>query len=184
MNRRTAIRNVVIISAGSAILPSCLQQDKVAFPLKNISLTGSQEKLVTEVSNTIIPKSNFIGAADVKAHEFTLMMVDDCYAPDDQKKYINGLAQFDKLAKDKLGKSFTGFSGTEKKEFLTVVESKENIPEEASKFYQTVKRHTVQAFTTSEKYMTEVRHYKIVPGSNFKGCVPLVKGSTLSYEEE
>jgi hypothetical protein len=42
-------------------------------------------------------------------------------------------------------------------------------------FYKTTKRHTVQAFTTSKQYMTEVRHYKIVPGSNFKGCVPLTK---------
>jgi len=184
MNRRTVIRNVVIISAGSSILPSCLQQDKVIFPLRNISLTGSQEKLVTELSNTIIPKSNFIGAADVKAHEFTLIMVDDCYSPDDQKKFIEGLNQFDKLAKDKMDKSFTSFTGEQKKEFLTSIEKKERIPGDVLKFYQTVKRHTVQAFTTSEKYMTEVRHYKIVPGSNFKGCVPLVKGSTLFYEEE
>jgi hypothetical protein len=184
MDRRIAIRNVIIISAGSALLPSCLQQDKVTFPLKNISLTGSQEKLVTALSNTIIPKSNFIGADDVRAHEFTLMMVDDCYAPDEQKMFINGLNQFDKLAKDKMDKSFTGFTGEEKKDFLTAIEKKESIPENALKFYQTVKRHTVQAFTTSKKYMTEVRHYKIVPGSNFKGCVPLVKGSTLSYEEE
>ena len=176
MNRRTALRNVVIISAGSAILPSCMQQDKVAVSLKNISLTGSQEKLVAALSNAIIPKTNFIGAADVKAHEFALMMVDDCYAPDEQKNFTNGLTQFEKLAKDKLGKSFTSCSEAEKKSFLTTIENKVDTPEEAEQFYQAVKIFTVQAFTTSKEYMTEVRHYKIVPGSNFKGCVPVVKG--------
>ena len=111
-------------------------------------------------------------------------MVDDCYSPYDQKKFVEGLNQFDKLAKDKVDKSFTSFTREQKKEFLTAIEKKQGIPGGALKFYQTVKRYTVQAFTTSKKYMTEVRHYKIVPGSNFKGCVPLVKGSTLSYEEE
>ncbi|MEP6594538.1 MAG: gluconate 2-dehydrogenase subunit 3 family protein [Ginsengibacter sp.] len=182
MNRRTVIRNVVIISAGSAVLPSCLLQDKVTIPLKHVAITGNQEKLVAELSKSIIPKSNFIGAADVKAHEFTLMMVDDCYAPDEQKKFTNGLTQFDQLAQDKLGKSFTNFTAAEKKALLTTIENKENIPEEVLQFYQTTKRHTVQAFTTSKEYMTEVRHYKIVPGSNFIGCVPLVKASQPSPE--
>lgn len=175
MNRRTAIRNVVIISAGSVLLPSCLHQDKATVALKNISLTGSQEKLLSELCNTIIPKTNFIGAGDVKAHEFTLMMVDDCNAPDIQKKFTNGLAEFDKVAKDKSGKSFTKFTQEEKKELLTAMENKTNIPEDAIQFYQTTKKYTIQAFTSSEEYMTKVRNYKLVPGSNFKGCVPLVK---------
>lgn len=175
MNRRTALRNVIIISAGSAILPSCMQQDKVTIPLKNISITGSQKKLMAELSNTIIPKTNFIGATDVKAHEFTLMMVDDCYTPDEQKKFINGLTQFDQVSKDKTGKSFTNSTDAEKKKLLSTIENKEDVPEEALQFYQTTKKFTVQAFTTSKEYMTEVRHYKLVPGSNFKGCVPLVK---------
>ncbi|MEO6221233.1 MAG: gluconate 2-dehydrogenase subunit 3 family protein [Ginsengibacter sp.] len=82
MNRRTALRKAVIISAGSVILPSCMQLNKVTVSLNNISLTISQEKLVATLSNAIIPKTNFIGAADVQAHEFALMMVGDCYTPD------------------------------------------------------------------------------------------------------
>jgi hypothetical protein len=175
MNRRAAFRNVIIISAGSAVLPSCMQQDNVTVSLKNIPLTGSQEKLVASLSDAIIPKTNFIGAADMKAHEFTLMMVDECYAPDDQKKYMSGLAQFDKLAKDNSGKSFANLTSSEKKDMLFKMENAKDIPDEALHFYKTTKRHTVQAFTTSKEYMTEVRHYKIVPGSNFKGCVPLTK---------
>ena len=57
MNRRTALRNVVIISAGASLLPSCLSKDKVSIPLKNISLTGSQEKMLAELADSegIIP---------------------------------------------------------------------------------------------------------------------------------
>src|SRR5260221_10554467 len=176
MNRRTAIRNVVIISTGSTLLPSCLHNDETLFPLKNISLTGSQQDMLAALSETIIPKTkNFIGAKDLKAHEFVMTMVDDCYPPDAQKKFTDGLIQFDKLAKDKLSESFIKADAKEKNELLAAIESKKDIPEDALQFYQKVKGHTVQAFTSSKEYLIDVKHYKIVPGGNFKGCVPVKK---------
>jgi Gluconate 2-dehydrogenase subunit 3 len=172
MNRRTAIRNVVIISAGSTLLPSCFRNDKILFPLKNISLTGSQQDMIGVLTEAIIPATkNFIGANDLKAHEFVMMMVDDCYKPEDQQKFTNGLKAFDKLSHDKHGQLFTSYTPEQKKDLLTAIEAKNSIPEDALQFYQTVKRHTVQAFTSSKEYMTDVRHYKIVPGGHFKGCV-------------
>ena len=42
MKRRTAIRNVVIISAGAGLLPSCMQDSKSSIPLKNISVSASR----------------------------------------------------------------------------------------------------------------------------------------------
>ena len=174
MNRRTAIRNVVIISAGAGLLPSCLHNDKVVFPLKNISVTGSQQEMLAELAEAIIPKTkDFAGAKDLKAHEFLLTMVDDCYKPVDQKEFTEGLKSFDKLSHDKFGQLFTGYTTEQKNELLTALEAKKDIPEDVLKLYATVKRHTVQAFTSSKEYLTEVRHYKIVPGSNFKGCVPV-----------
>ena len=108
MNRRTALRNVMIVSAGAAFLPSCLQTDKASFPLKNISLTGSQERMLAMLTETIIPKTkNFIGANDLKAHEFLLTMVDDCFHPEDQQKFTEGMKAFDKLSHDKFGQLFT-----------------------------------------------------------------------------
>ena len=60
-----------------------------------------------------------------------------------------------------------------KKELLSFIENKKDVPENVAKFYETTKRHTVQALTSSQKYMTEIVKYKMVPGSNFKGCVPV-----------
>ena len=173
MNRRTAIRNVIIISAGAGLLPSCVGDDKSSIVLKNISITGSQEKMLAALTETIIPKTkNFIGANDLKAHEFLLTMIDDCTSPDDQKKFTDGLEAFDKLSHDKFGQLFTGYTAEQKKELLQAIESKKDVPEEVVKFYGTVKRYTVQSFTSSKDYLTDIRKYKIVPGSNFKGCVP------------
>lgn len=172
MNRRTAIRNVVIISAGAGLLPSCTGDDGSVIPLKNISLTGAQERMLASLTENIIPQTNnFIGAKDLKAHEFVLTMVDDCLKPEEQKQFKDGLKAFDKLSHDKHGQLFTSYTPEQKKSLLTALESKKDIPEDALKFYQTVRRYTIQSFTSSKEYMTGIRKYKMVPGPNFKGCV-------------
>jgi Gluconate 2-dehydrogenase subunit 3 len=174
MNRRTAIRNVLIISAGARLLPSCVNEDKSAIALKNISLSGSQERMLAELTEAIIPAtSNFIGAKGLKAHEFVLTMVDDCTSPEDQKQFTEGLKAFDKLSHDRFGQLFTGYTAEQRKSLLSAIESKKDIPGEVVKFYGTVKRYTVQSFTSSKEYMTGIRKYNMVPGSNFKGCVPV-----------
>jgi len=174
MNRRSAIRNVVIISAGAGLLPSCFQNDQVGFPLKNISVSGSQQDMLGELAESIIPKtSGFVGAKDLKAHEFILTMLDDCTSPEDQKIFTDGIQAFDKLSHDKFGQIFISFTPDQKKELLRDIESKKDIPEDALGFYSTVKRYTLQSFTSSEQYMVGIRKYKMVPGPVYKGCVPV-----------
>lgn len=173
MNRRTAIRQVVFISAGAALLPSCLQHDKSSILLKNISISVPEENMLAELTETIIPKTNnLIGAKDLEAHAFVLTMIDDCSSPEDQKKFTNGLKAFDKLSHDKFGQLFTSYTAAQKKELLTAIENKKDIPEEALQFYGTVKRYTIQSFTSSKEYMTGIRNYNIIPGQ-YKGCVPV-----------
>ena len=176
MNRREAIYNFMVLSAGTVLLQSCGGgNETAAVTLKNFSLTGAEGQMMTQLADLIIPKTTFIGAADLKATEFTLKMVDDCYPPEKQKVFKDGLQQFDKLVKDKYVKSFIDCTDAQKKEWLGYIESKKDIPENVASFYQTIKRHTVQAFTSSKEYLTDVVHYKMVPGSNFKGCVPVSK---------
>ena len=172
MNRRTAIRNVVIISAGAGLLPSCVQESKSSFPLKNISVSASYQDMLAELAEAIIPKTkNFIGAKDLKAHEYVLTMIDDCASPEDQKKFTDGMKAFDILSHDKHGQLFTSSTPKQKRELLTAIENKKDIPDDALKFYGTVKRYTVQSFTSSKEYMIDIRKYKMVPGPVFKGCV-------------
>jgi len=174
MKRRTAIRNVVIISAGASLLPSCMQESSSSIPLKHISITGSQEQILSQLTEAIIPKTkNFIGANDLKAHEFMLTMIDDCVSPEEQKVFTEGLKDFDKLSHDKFGKAFTSFTPEQKRSLIADIEGKKDIAENVQKFYGTVKRYTVQSFTSSEKYMLDIRKYKQTPGGDFKGCVPV-----------
>lgn len=174
MNRRTAIRHVVLITAGAALLPSCAQQDKAAsIPLKNLSLSGADEDMMAALSEAIMPKTNqFIGSSDLRSHEFVLTMIDDCHSPEDQQKFTNGIKQFEEACQKKMNTSFVKCTPAQKKEFLKLAEKKQDMPEDAVKFYETTKRYTLQSFTSSKQYMTDIRDYKLVPGFNYKGCVP------------
>ena len=78
-----------------------------------------------------------------------------------------------KFSKDKYGKSFMDCTPANQKELLTAIESKKDIPENVAQFYATTKGYTLQAFMSSKEYLTDVANYKMVPGSNFKGCVPV-----------
>ncbi|MCW3089768.1 MAG: gluconate 2-dehydrogenase subunit 3 family protein [Ferruginibacter sp.] len=175
MNRRNAISNIVLLSMGAMVLPSCGQKDEPLVKLNNFSITKGEEQTLSQLSDTIIPKSNFTGDENVNPREFILVMVDDCYEPERQKRFIAGLKQFDKMSKEKYAGSFTALDAGKKKSLLAGIEKKEDIPEDVLFFYETTKRHTVQALTSSRDYMTKVLKYNMVPGSNFKGCVPTTK---------
>jgi hypothetical protein len=176
MNRRTAIRNVAIISAGAALLPSCHDADKISLPLKHLSVTGSQGKMLAALSETIIPTTHtFPGAKELKSHEFVLIMVDDCASPEEQKKFINGLKSFEELCKEKWDRAFENCTVLQRNELVADIEKKKNVPEPVTEFYNTVKKYTLQSFSSSKEFLTDIRKYKLAPGPDFKGCVPVSK---------
>jgi len=175
MNRRSGIKTLLIISAGTAFLPSCLQEKKKSsLSFKNIKIDDKDGELLSEFSETIIPTTVTPGAKDVSAHLFALKMIDDCFSPADQDKFQKGLKEFEEFTKNKYDKSFANCTPSERSELLKPFENKNGTTENAAFFYNTMKRLTIQAFTTSEYYLTKVQVYKLVPGK-FYGCVPVKK---------
>jgi hypothetical protein len=174
MNRRTAVRNIVILSAGASLLPGCTSSDEGSIPLRHIPLSASQEKLMAELTSTIIPKTNdFIGATDLHSDRFVLLMIDDCASPDDQKSFTASMKDFDNSCRKKFSTGFVKCSPHQRVEFLKELEASKDEKDAAVKFYKSVKRYTIQSFTTSKEYLLDLMKWKIVPGSNFKGCIPV-----------
>ena len=107
ISRREALKQCLIISLGAALIPACVQEaSKPIAELKNIKLDGNQQKLIAELSETIIPKTDTPGSKDTYTHLFVLKMLDDCTAKEDQEQFVNGLNAFDKFSKKKFNKSF------------------------------------------------------------------------------
>ena len=103
MQRRTALKNLLLFAGGTVLLPSCLHEDKKAtIPLNHLKVSADQEALLAEIAETIIPKTDTPGAKELGIHQFVLTMVDDCMKKDDQVNFMNGLDEVDALAKKRI----------------------------------------------------------------------------------
>jgi hypothetical protein len=175
MDRRSAIRSCIAVSAGIVVLPSCIREkSKPSITLKNIAVDSSQENMLAELSEAIIPKTSTPGAKDISAHLFALMMVDDCFDPVQQKKFVSGMGQFESFVKNKFGSSFSKCEPSQRAAILTEMEKKGSAAAAAAAFYGTIKKLTIQSFTSSQFYLTKIHVYELVP-ARFHGCFPVKK---------
>lgn len=177
VNRRTALKQVLVVSAGLALLPSCLRKPSPAsISLKNIAVDAEGESMLAALADTLIPTTSTPGAKDVKAHLFALTMVDDCFKKEDQQKFITGMKAFSDLCEKKNGHSFAKSSPAEREAFLKELEAADGGKDAAAEFYHTAKRLTIYGYTNSEFYLTKVQVYELVP-ARFYGSAPVKQTS-------
>ncbi|MDR0793682.1 MAG: gluconate 2-dehydrogenase subunit 3 family protein, partial [Chitinophagaceae bacterium] len=107
MNRREAISAVSILLGGTligadAFLSGCKASDKkFAFSADDISL-------LDDIGETIIPTTaDSQGAKATKIGEFMKTWVNDCYTPEQQKVFADGIEQFKDACNKKYSKDFT-----------------------------------------------------------------------------
>jgi hypothetical protein len=163
------------VSAGAAFLHAC--QDKALTTLKHIPLTGSEEEMLSELTETILPKTDFIGAKDLKSADFVFMMADDCLSPEDQAKFSAGMKAFDEVCKSKMGSRFVKLPVEKRNEFLSMIEADkkgQDVGVELRWFYGQVRQGTIQNFTSSKEYLSQVRNITTLIPGKFKACVPVV----------
>jgi len=173
MKRREALRYVMMATATAVVLPSCVfnKKKEASVSLKNLPITGDQEETLAQITETLIPETDIVGAKSLGAHLFVLKMVNDCYDPKTQESFMKGLGQVDDITDKKFGKSFGECTVPEREEILKSFDAKEaSIPAEALEFYQLTRRHTIQAFMSCEYVMTKIEGYEYLPG-RFNGCV-------------
>jgi len=183
MNRRTVIKNLALVLGGAVLLPSCLHSDGTTFvQLKHIDLSADQEKLIGDICETIIPKTNTPGAKELKLPPFVLKMLDDCYNKKDQQAFLAGLLKFTDMVKTKYNSSFGDLSAKDREAVLVGIENSAKSNNAAKTparrprpqkhlqddplmaFYWGLKQQTIFAYTTSQYFMTKLVFYDMVPG--------------------
>jgi hypothetical protein len=171
MNRRTALKYIGIASATALILPSCLyNHEKVPIALNNLKINDDEEELLAQFAAALIPETDTPGAREAGAHQFALVMVDDCMAKPDQDKYLKGLRSFNDEVKSKTGKSFINISLKERESLLIDLEKrKDSLSDEVKIFLSTTRGYIIQGYTQSEYFLRNVKLYKLVPGPVFLG---------------
>jgi hypothetical protein len=178
MQRRAAVKQLLIIAGGVMVLPSCMHKDeKTSISLKNIKVTGSDEKTLAEIAGTIIPTTDTPGAKDVYTHLYTMKMVDDCSEKEQQDQFVNGLKGVNKLSRDRFGKDFIDCNNDQRASIINDLENKKIGDKDIQSFYAIMKKHTVKGYMTSQYVMTKQIVYKLVPGP-FHGSYPITQKAT------
>jgi len=184
IDRREALRKTALLmgaavsaSALSGILQGCKAAPELTYTPS--FFTEDQARIVMEVAEIIIPKTDTPGAKDAGVPGFIDTMLKDCYKKEDQDRFIAGLTAFDEEAKKAYGDSFIYCKPEQQVELVTkthaaaLTEAKEN-KEAKRPFILMAKELTLLGFFTSEPGATQVLQYVAVPGS-YKGCIPLTE---------
>jgi hypothetical protein len=171
LSRRQALKQFAFVSAGMAIIPSCMQdRSKSNLLLKKIKVSPTDESMLAELCETIIPKTDTPGAKDLSAHLFVLMMVDECSKKEDQDVFMKGIKSFNEFNQLTLNKDFADANQEER---VSVLKKILLIKDEKSPvliFLNGVKKRTIQAYTSSEFFLTKVQVYELIPG-RYHGCI-------------
>ena len=151
--------------------------------------TGSVESLfepdtvdlLGNIADTILPPTGSPGAKEAGVGSFIPVMVRDCYTPEDQQVFLDGLRQLDKASNDQFGRKFQELTADERTELL-IAADKEAKAYQAKKtendpnhYFHLVKQLTLLGYFTSELGATKALRYVQVPG-RYDGDFPYKKG--------
>lgn len=182
IDRRQAIKRTAMLmgaavsaSAITGVLQGCKPTPELIYTPD--FFTPDQARIITEVCEIIIPKTDTPGAKEAGVPGFIDTMLKDCYNKEDQDRFVEGLTTFDNEAKSTYGDRFVYCKPEQQTELVekfhnaALQVAKEN--REAKKpFILMTKELTLLGFFTSEPGATQVLQYVAVPGS-YKGCIPL-----------
>lgn len=177
MNRRTAVRNLAVVVGTAALLPACLSEAKkeaqASIPLKYLKVSAQQEKLLADVCETILPRTDTPGAKDLGLHLHVLKMLDACCPKPEQQAFLQGLTHVEVLASEQFKQSFLACSPAQRQALLLRMAPPLNPaqPIKPPSFYSTARRLTVDGYTRSKYFLTTHIVYELVP-SRYNGYFP------------
>ncbi|WP_276499491.1 gluconate 2-dehydrogenase subunit 3 family protein [Pontibacter litorisediminis] len=174
MDRRSAVKGLLILAGGVAVLPSCvLEEGKASIPLDHLDVSQGQEELLAELVETILPATDTPEGREMGLHLFALKMVDDCYRQEERQAFMQGMAAFEELAKSQAGSRFGKLSPEQRQKLVAAVNAGQ-APQEVLVFYKILKGETIKGYLNSELVMTRLRVYELVPG-RYEAYYPISK---------
>jgi hypothetical protein len=171
--KKTALLMGAALSASSiaAIMNGCKSAPELNY--KPQFFNEDQARLVAEVAEIFIPKTDTPGAKDVGVPSFIDIVLKDCYKQEERDRFLAGLTEFDEDAKKTYGDSFI-YCDPEKQIELVKKYNEAAISGKVNPrpFILMAKELTLLGFFTSQPGAEQVLQYEAVPGA-YKGCLPL-----------
>ena len=182
MDRREAISKVALLLGGTVLgaeffISGCKSgTDKVK------ELFGQDDiSFMDEIGETILPATSTPGAKAAGVGKFMAVMVRDCYKPEDQKIFTEGITKLDDASKKKNGKTFMECDPKQRTAVLIDLDKEQKAyqtnkkKEDPNHYFRMMKELTMLGYFTSEVGATKALRYLPVPGK-YDGNYPYKKG--------
>jgi len=177
MNRKEAIKRTGLLLGGVIFAPNILGVLKGCSPTPGDwtpeLFTREQARLVTALSDVILPADDTPSASEVGVPQFIEKMVKDFYSEEQRNEFMEGLDKFSDDYRSEIQGEYFEAEDDDKFEFtyhqnqIAIEESPGESP-----FILTFKELTLLGYFTSEVGATQVLRYEANPGV-YDGCVPL-----------
>lgn len=179
VNRREALRRTALLMGGLVFAPTAAGVLQGCSPSPDWTpefFSADEARLVSALSEAIIPETDTPGAIEAGVPAFIEEMVTTAYAEEDRERFMDGLAAFGERAEADYGAPFVDLAEAEQTE-LAAEENRraiegESETEEGPPFFLVMKELVLTGFFTSETGATETLQHEAVPGS-YDGCAPL-----------
>lgn len=177
MNRRDALSRAATLLGAAISAPTivAILSGCKADPTASTSyLSNSEEALLNELCDLILPKTSTPSATEVGVPAFIHAIIQECTTPADRDALVAGLRQLDTDA----GR-FVKLRPEDKQAFLKKLDTEARAagdkatPSQAA--WRKLKELTVVGYFTSEIGASEVLEYVPVPG-RYEPCKPMPKG--------
>ena len=202
MNRRDAIGRVALIMGGAVIGAEFFLSGCKPGGASNVADLFTQDNVtfLNEVADTILPTTpGSPGAKAAQVGQFMGVMVRDCYTPDDQKTFMEGIGKLNDAANKKSGSKFMDLTAQQRTDLLVDLDKEQkdftarrdkdiaadNVKHKANPayvaaelpkhYFRMMKELTLLGYFTSEIGATKALRYIAVPG-HYDGNVPYKKG--------
>ena len=169
MNRRTAFKNIVLVSGTLITLPLWMESCGITDGNKHLSSFSLDEQgLLASSVDTIIPAKNNIGGISAGVDKYLQKLIDDCYETPIQDNVKKQLRELNTSANQHFGKSFENCTQQQRKDLLVKFSVSQD--KEQKTFFDLIKTETIHGFNTSQKVMEGYFDYKVAPG-HYYGCI-------------
>ncbi|WP_346237848.1 gluconate 2-dehydrogenase subunit 3 family protein [Niabella insulamsoli] len=133
MNRRQAVQKVAFLMGGTVLGAELFIQTGCKTTTNKEAAEAGAETLpdfftkdeiayLDEIAETILPRTATPGAKDAQVGAFMNVMVRDCYTPEDQKIFKDGLDAIEKRSKEKYNTGFMQMQPQQRTELLTILD--------------------------------------------------------------
>lgn len=146
-----------------------------------LSFSADDLALLTDISETIMPRTDTPGATDAEVVPFMIKLVDNTYTDEQQQTFHNGLVVFRARCDERHGTDFASLDPAQRTALLADLDAEarnQAASTEAGPHYFTmIKQLTLFAYFTSELVQTQVLRHVPTPG-RYDGCYPYREGET------